>query len=84
MQTLSNRHIDAIINQGVDDAWHFMGFYGEPDTTSWENSWVTLCALSHRSSLPLMKFCFLRRKWGGWTDRRAKCRVLVMLWIIVD
>ena len=38
MQTLSNRHIDAIINQGVDDAWRFMGFYGEPDIASRENS----------------------------------------------
>ena len=38
MQTLSNCHIDAIIKQGVDDAWRFMGFYGEPDTASRENS----------------------------------------------
>ena len=52
MQTFSNCHIDAIINQGVDDAWHFTGFYEELDTASWENSWATLRALSHLSSLP--------------------------------
>ena len=38
VQTFSNCHIDAISNQGVDDTWRFMGFYGEPDTTSREHS----------------------------------------------
>ena len=38
IQPFSNRHIDAFINHGVDDAWHFTGFYGDPDTASWENS----------------------------------------------
>ena len=27
VQTFSNCHIDVIVNQGVDDAWHFIGFY---------------------------------------------------------
>ena len=38
VQPFSNRHIDAFINHGVDDAWHFTGFYGDLDTASWENS----------------------------------------------
>ena len=34
----SDRHIDTVIDHGMNDAWHFMGFYGDPETTSWENS----------------------------------------------
>ena len=38
VQSHSERHIDVIIDHGVDDAWRFMGFYGDPDTASRENS----------------------------------------------
>ena len=38
-QTYSNWHIDSFINHGVDDAWQFTCFYGDPDTASWEDSW---------------------------------------------
>ena len=38
VQTSSERHINVVINQGVDDAWRFTGFYGDPDTASRENS----------------------------------------------
>ena len=27
VQTFFDRHIDVIVNQGVDDAWHFTSFY---------------------------------------------------------
>ena len=52
IQTYSNHHIDAFINHGMDDAWRFTSFYGDPNTTSWENSWSLLKALSHRSNYP--------------------------------
>ena len=39
VQSFSNHHIDAFINHGVDDACHFTGFYGDPNTASQENSW---------------------------------------------
>ena len=42
VQSFSNHHIDAFINHGVDDAWRFIGFYGDPDTASRENSWSLL------------------------------------------
>ena len=42
VQSFSNRHIDAFINQGVDDAWRFTCFYGDRDTASRENSWSLL------------------------------------------
>ena len=38
IQSYSDRHIDVIIDHGVDDAWWFTGFYGDPDTTSREDS----------------------------------------------
>ena len=38
VQSFFDRHIDAIINHGVDDAWRFTGFYGDPDIASRENS----------------------------------------------
>ena len=34
VQTFSTHHIDAIVNQRVDNAWHFIGFYGDPDTAN--------------------------------------------------
>ena len=38
IQTYFDCHIDAFINHGVDDTWWFMGFYGDLDTTSQEDS----------------------------------------------
>ena len=29
IDTFSKNHIDAIINKGKDEAWRFIGFYGE-------------------------------------------------------
>ena len=90
VQSFSNRHIIAFINQGVDDAWRFTGFYRDLDTASRENSWSLLRDLSQRSSLPWIcvgdfnEILFLRRNWDGWIDRSDKCRVSGMLWIIVD
>ena len=74
VQTFSDRHIDVIINQGVDDTWRFTGFYGDPNTASWENSWALLRALSHCSSLPWVcmsdfnEILFANEK-QGWLDR---------------
>ena len=34
VQSFSDNHIDAIIDHGVDDAWQFKGFYGDPETTN--------------------------------------------------
>ena len=31
VQTFSVRHIDAIIDLGVNDAWRFTGFYRDPE-----------------------------------------------------
>ena len=50
IQTYSDNHIDAFINHGVDDAWWFTGFYGDPDTASQEDSWSLLKALSQQSN----------------------------------
>ena len=50
--TSSNNHIDGVMDQGMDDAWRFIGFYGDPETTSRENSWNLLRDLSQRLALP--------------------------------
>ena len=34
----SERYIDTVIDHGMNDAWRFIGFYGNPDTTNYENS----------------------------------------------
>ena len=36
--TSSDNHIDEVVDQGMDDAWRFTGFYGDPETASLENS----------------------------------------------
>ena len=50
--TSSDNHIDGVMDQGMDDAWSFTGFYGDPETASRENSWNLLRDLSQRLALP--------------------------------
>ena len=38
VQTASDSHIDVVVDQGMDDAWWITGFYGNPDSASWEDS----------------------------------------------
>ena len=70
----SERHIDVVIDQGMDDAWRFMGFYGNPDTTNREDSWLLLKTLSRRLTFPcvvLGDFNEILRveEKQGWLDR---------------
>ena len=52
VQTSSDNHIDAVVDQGMDDAWRITGFYGNPDFANREDSWSLLHDLSHHYSLP--------------------------------
>ena len=52
VQTSSDNHIDAVVDQGMDDAWRITGFYGNPDSANREDSWSLLHDLSHCYSLP--------------------------------
>ena len=38
VQTALDSHIDAVVDQGMDDAWWITGFYGNPDSASREDS----------------------------------------------
>ena len=55
----SPTYIDAVVNPGVDDAWRFTGFYGDPVTANREHSWALLKHLCLRMDLP---WCCVRRK----------------------
>ena len=50
--TSFDNHIDGVVDQGMNDASRFIGFYGNPDTASRENSWNLLRDLSQRQNLP--------------------------------
>ncbi|XP_023871998.2 uncharacterized protein LOC111984613 [Quercus suber] len=53
VQSYSESHIDAIVNQNDgSQKWRFTGFYGNPDTSRREESWVLLKRLSSNNSLP--------------------------------
>ena len=52
IRTFSPRHIDAVINPGVDDAWRFTGFYGAPEVANREDSWLILRHLASQFHLP--------------------------------
>ena len=52
VQTSSDNHIDAVVDQGMDDAWRITGFYGNLDSANREDSWSLLRDLSHCCSLP--------------------------------
>ena len=45
-------YIDAVVNPGVDDAWRFTGFYGNPVMANWEHSWALLKHLSLKMDFP--------------------------------
>ena len=36
--TSFDNHIDGVVDQGMNDAWRFTGFYGDPETASQKNS----------------------------------------------
>ena len=52
VQTSSDSHIDAVVDQGMNDAWQTTGFYGNPNLASREDSWSLLRELSCHFSLP--------------------------------
>ena len=45
-------HIDAVVNPGMDDAWWFTGFYGNPVTANREHFWALLKHLNLKMELP--------------------------------
>nr|POE66068.1 putative ribonuclease h protein [Quercus suber] len=52
IRTFSPRHIDAVINPGIDDAWRFTGFYRAPEVANREDSWLVLRHLPSQFNLP--------------------------------
>ena len=46
------RHIEAMINPRIDDAWHFTGFYRAPKVANREDSWSVLHHLASQLDLP--------------------------------
>ena len=70
----SERYIDTIIDHGMNDAWHFTGFYGEPNTANREISWSLLRDLSSRFSIPWVCLgdfneIIRAKEKQGWLDR---------------
>ena len=53
VQSFSDSHIDAIVDQGVDGKqWRITGFYGNLETSKRQESWLLLKRLSSLNSLP--------------------------------
>ena len=53
VQSYSDNHIDAIVDQGViGKQWRITGFYGNPKTSKRPDSWLLLKRLSTLNSLP--------------------------------
>ena len=48
----SLNHIDMVINKNSEAAWRFIGFYSEPETHKWHESWDHLRCLHQLNSLP--------------------------------
>ncbi|XP_050281349.1 uncharacterized protein LOC126722235 [Quercus robur] len=51
IQTFSPRHINAVINLVIDDAWCFTGFYRAPEVANLEDSWFVLRHLASQYNL---------------------------------
>ena len=53
VQTFSDNDIDEIVDQGVTGhQWRITGFYGNPETSKRQESWLLLKRLSNLNSLP--------------------------------
>ena len=53
VQTFSDNRIDAIVDQGVTrHQWRITGFYGNPETSKRQESWLLLKRLATLNSLP--------------------------------
>ena len=52
MESLSQNHIDVVINKGKDNAWRFTGIYGAPETHLRSETWELICGLHRHESLP--------------------------------
>ena len=48
----SPMYIDAVVNLGLDDAWRFIGFYGNLVTANREHSWALLKHLCLQMDIP--------------------------------
>ena len=59
VDTSSLNHIDAIINKGKEEEWHFMSFYGAPKTHKHHESWNILKNLNQKFPLPWLCVCVL-------------------------
>lgn len=51
-----NYHIDAIVPDGLENAWRLTGFYGEPETRRRSEGWNMLQMLSSKPKFPW--YCF--------------------------
>lgn len=49
IRSFSPHHIEAVVNPGIDDAWHFTSFYGAPEAANREDSWTLLRHLAKMS-----------------------------------
>ena len=52
IESFSKNHIDSIIDKGSNEAWRFIGFYGEPNTQKRKESWDLLCLQNRHFDLP--------------------------------
>ena len=52
VESLSQNHIDVVINKGKDNAWRFTGIYGAPETHLRSETWELICGLYRHESLP--------------------------------
>ena len=76
----SPTYIDAVANPGMDDAWRFTGFYGNPVTANREHSWALLKHLCLKMDLPWMcigdfnEIVKAKEKMGGALRRERQMR----------
>ena len=52
ISSYSHYHIDAVMNEGVDGAWRFTGFYGSPTVAGKAGAWDLLRVLRVHHNIP--------------------------------
>jgi hypothetical protein len=52
IKSYSTHHIDTVVNESIEDSWHFTGFYGVSETHRRHVSWSLLQHLHQQTDLP--------------------------------
>jgi hypothetical protein len=71
IKSYSCSHIDAVINEGMSDAWRLTGVYGAPETHNRSETWDLIRRQDGLYQLPWCCLGDFNEGWGGISLRKC-------------